>query len=252
MAMTDVARRGDGAGLTGYERAQAIVANGIGDYRAAMEAAKRNADNSEDLGGTWWVLTELVEAASRCGEPDIAAQALARLSETTRVSGSDWALGIEARSRALCTDGESAGLLYEESIERLGRTRMRAELARAHLLYGEWLRRRRHRTEARTQLRIAHSMLDQMGMQAFAERARRELQATGETARKSAPPTMTGQLTPQEAQIARLASEGMSNAEIGARLFISARTVQYHLRKVFSKLDITSRTQLHRVLPPEH
>lgn len=249
-AAADVARRGDGGGLTGYERAQAVVHNGIGDYRAAMEVAKRNADSSADFGGTAWVLAELVEAAARCGEPVIARQAQQRLREYTSVAASDWGCGMEARTRAMVTDGESAGAAFEEAIERLGRTRMRAELARAHLLYGEWLRRRRRRVEARTQLRLAHTMLDEMGMQAFAERARRELQATGETAHKREMSPGAGQLTPQEAQIARLASEGLSNIDIGARLFISARTVQYHLRKVFAKLDITSRTQLHLVLPP--
>lgn len=248
-AAADVARRGDGGGLTGYERAQAIVNNGIGDYRAAFEVARRNADNSADFGGTAWVLAELVEAATRCGEPAVAREAHQRLRAITDVVASDWGCGMEARTRAMVTEGESAGVAFEEAIERLGRTRMRAELARAHLLYGEWLRRRRRRVEARTHLRLAHTMLDEMGMQAFAERARRELQATGETARKRVLSPEAEQLTPQEAQIARLASEGLSNIEIGARLFISARTVQYHLRKVFAKLGITSRTQLHLVLP---
>lgn len=249
VAAADVARRGDGGGLTSYEQAQAIANNGAGDYRAALEVAKRNADNSADYGGTAWVLAELVEAAARCGETEIASQAHRRLRDYTSVAMSDWGFGIEARTRALVTEGESAGVAFEEAIERLGRTRMRTELARAHLLYGEWLRRRRRRVEARMQLRLAHTMLDEMGMQAFAERARRELQATGETPHKRASAPGTGQLTPQETQIARMASEGLSNIDIGARLFISARTVQYHLRKVFAKLGITSRTQLHLVLP---
>ncbi|MBO0880933.1 MAG: helix-turn-helix transcriptional regulator, partial [Mycobacterium sp.] len=179
------------------------------------------------------------------------ANALARLIEMTSASGTDWALGIEGRSRALLSDGADAERLYRDSIERLGRTRMRAELARSHLLYGEWLRRERRRTEARTQLRSAHGMFDAMGMEAFAERARRELQATGETARKRTVAVTGEQLTAQETQVARLARDGLSNPEIGARLFISARTVQYHLRKVFAKLDITSRSQLDRVLPTD-
>jgi DNA-binding CsgD family transcriptional regulator len=167
----------------------------------------------------------------------------------TSASGTDWALGVEARSRALLNDGDNAERLHRESIERLGRTRIRADFARAHLLYGEWLRRERRRVDARAQLRIAHDMLDAMGMDAFAERARRELQATGETARKRNVATADEQLTAQEAQIARMARDGLSNPEIGVRLFISPRTVQYHLRKVFTKLGIESRSQLDRVLP---
>ena len=163
----------------------------------------------------------------------------------TSASGTDWALGVEARSRALLSDGAEAERLYREAIERLGRTRMRTELARAYLLYGEWLRRERRRIDARTQLRIAHEMFDAMGMEAFAERARRELLATGETARTRTAGTTGPQLTPQEAQVARLARDGLTNPEIGARLFISAKTVQYHLSKVFTKLGISSRSQLH-------
>jgi ATP/maltotriose-dependent transcriptional regulator MalT len=176
--------------------------------------------------------------------------ALEWLSERTRVTSAEWALGIEARVRALLSEGEAAESMYRESIERLGRTRVRAQLARAHLLYGEWLRRERRRADAREQLRTAHDMLDAMGAEAFAERARRELLATGETARKRTVET-TGALTAQEAQVARLAGEGLSNPEIAARLFISARTVQYHLSKVFTKLAISSRNQLHRVLPAD-
>ena len=160
------------------------------------------------------------------------------MAERTTPSGTDWARGVEARSRALLSEGDTAERLYLESIERLGRTRIRVELARAHLLYGEWLRRERRRVDARAQLRIAHDMLESMGMEAFAERARRELQATGETARKRTIATGNEQLTAQEAQIARMARDGLSNPEIGVRMFISARTVQYHLRKVFTKLGI--------------
>jgi DNA-binding CsgD family transcriptional regulator len=166
-----------------------------------------------------------------------------RLSQSTRASGTDWALGVEARSRALLTDGESADPLYLEAIERLGRTRMRAELARAHLVYGEWLRRENHRTEAREQLRSAYQMLTAMGMEGFADRARRELLATGETVRKRTVDTLTD-LTAQEAQIAKLARDGRTNQEIGSQLFISPRTVEWHLGNVFTKLGITSRKDL--------
>ena len=176
--------------------------------------------------------------------------ALEWLSERTRVTPTDWALGIEARIRALLSGGDDADRLYRESIERLGRTRVRVELARGHLLYGEWLRRERRRVDAREQLRTAHEMLTTMGVEAFAERARRELQATGESVRKRTVETRD-ELTAQERQIARLARDGLSNPEIGTRLFISPRTVKYHLRKVFIKLDITSRNELDRVLPAE-
>jgi DNA-binding CsgD family transcriptional regulator len=196
-----------------------------------------------------WAAVELVEAAARSGRNDVTADALRRLAERTTPSGTDWARGVEARSRALLSEDNTAGRLYLESIERLGRTRVRVDLARAHLLYGEWLRRRRRRVDAREQLRIAHDMLDAMGMEAFAERARRELQATGETARKRTIASGDEQLTAQEAVIARMARDGLSNPEIGVRMFISGRTVQYHLRKVFTKLAIESRGQLDRVLP---
>jgi DNA-binding CsgD family transcriptional regulator len=167
----------------------------------------------------------------------------------TRASGTDWALGLQARSGALLSEGEGAERLYRESIAHLGRTRLRVDLARAHLLYGEWLRRERRRGEAREQLRTAHDMLDGMGVAAFAERARRELRATGETAHKRTLAGRHEELTAQEAQVARLARDGLSNPEIGSRLFISARTVQYRLGKVFTKPDITSRSQLDHVLP---
>ena len=169
--------------------------------------------------------------------------ALERLGERTQASGSEWALGLEARSRALLTDGPSAEPLYEEAVTRLARGRVAPHLARAQLAYGEWLRRENRRVDAREQLRAAHETFTRIGAEAFAERARRELLATGETARKRTPDTQDA-LTPQEAQIARLARDGLSNPEIGAQLFISPRTVQYHLHKVFAKLDISSRNQL--------
>jgi len=199
-------------------------------------------------------VAELAEAAARTGDVVAVKAALDWLSERTRVTRMAWVLGIEARVRALASEGDAADEFYRESVELLGRTRVRAELARSHLLYGEWLRRQGRRRDARVQLRTAHRMLAEMGMAAFAERARRELAATGETARKrTAPAARTAiaseMLTAQEAQVARLARDGLSNPEIGARLFISARTVQYHLHKVFTKLDISSRGQLHRILP---
>jgi DNA-binding CsgD family transcriptional regulator len=197
-----------------------------------------------------WSALELIEAATRTGMPGRAADALDRLSEASRASGTDWALGVDAQSRALLAEGESAEELYREAIDRLGRTRIRVALARAHLLYGEWLRRERRRTDAREQLRTAYEMFVAMGAEGFAERAERELLATGATARKRTVET-SSELTAQETQVARLARDGLSNAEIGARLFISSRTAQYHLRKVFMKLDINSRTQLDRVLPSE-
>jgi ATP/maltotriose-dependent transcriptional regulator MalT len=208
------------------------------------------AEDPHELGLSTWVPTEIIEAAVRSGEPERTAGPLLRLQEISRAAGTDWALGVEARSRALLSEGAAAERLYLEAIERLGRTRIRVALARAHLLYGEWLRRQRRRMDARAQLRIAHQLYSSMGMEGFAERARRELQATGETVRRHSVKTR-GELTAQELQIARLANDGLSNPEIGARLFISARTVKYHLGKVFTKLDISSRAQLDRVLPSE-
>jgi DNA-binding CsgD family transcriptional regulator len=195
-----------------------------------------------------WSLPELVEAAARCGQGDIANAAIERLSERTRAAGTDLALGIEARSRALVSEGALAEQLYREAIDRLGRSRMALELARARLLYGEWLRRDRRRIDAREQLRAARDMLTSMGAEAFAARAGRELLATGETARKRRV-GIRDELTAQEMQIAQLARGGLSNPEIGARLFISPRTVEYHLHNVFTKVGITTREHLDRVLP---
>ena len=196
----------------------------------------------------WGVLVELIEGAARSGQSVRAETAFADLVATTQAAGSDWALGIEARCRALLSDGATAEAAYQEAIDRLEGTKIRGELARAHLLYGEWLRRDRRRSEARSRLHAANDMFINMGMDAFAARAVRELRATGETVRKRSPDTRTD-LTAQEAQVAKLARDGLSNPEIGVRLFISARTVQYHLSKVFAKLGITSRSQLDRVLP---
>jgi DNA-binding CsgD family transcriptional regulator len=197
-----------------------------------------------------WALPELVEAAARCGRPEVAGGAVERLAERTRAAGTDLALGIEARVRALVCERTLAEELHVEAVDRLGRSRFALDLARAHLLYGEWLRREQRRTDAREQLRTAHEMFASMGAEAFAQRARRELLATGETVRARTPDTGV-HLTAQEAQIAQLARAGLSNPEIGARLFISPRTVQYHLHKVFSKLDISSRNELHRALPSD-
>jgi len=244
-----VSVRGEGVGITIIEWATAVLNNGIANYKAAMEAARRSTEYLEEMITPPWPAVELIEAAVRSERFDVAADALRRLAEITTASGTDWALGIEARSRALLSDGDTAERWYRASIERLGRTRIRIDLARAHLLYGEWLRRERRRIDARAQLRIAHDMLETMGMEAFAERASRELQATGETARKRTATPGGPQLTAQEAQIARMAREGLSNTEIAARLFISTHTVHYHLRKIFTKYGISSRSQLDRVLP---
>jgi DNA-binding CsgD family transcriptional regulator len=194
-----------------------------------------------------WALPELVEAAARTGNTELAGDALDRLSEWTQAGRTDWGLGVEARSRALLSDGEAADRLYREAIDRLGKTGMRPDLARSRLLYGEWLRRQRRPADAREQLRGAFEMLDAIGMEGFAERARRELHAAGGTANRR-PATVGVELTAQEAQIAQLASEGLTNPEIAVRLFLSPRTVQYHLGKVFTKLDITSRAQLSHAL----
>lgn len=239
--------RGEGVILTFGEHARAVLHNGLGDYEAALAPAQ-SASARDELMVSVWSVPELIEAATRSKRTEIAAEALERLSERTRAAGTDLALGIEARSRALVSEGDVAEGLYREAIERLGRTRIRLHLARAHLLYGEWLRREGRRVDAREQLRAAHDMLATRGIKAFAERARRELWATGETVRKRTVETRE-ELTAQEAQIARLAAEGRTNPEIGGALFISARTVEWHLRKVFPKLGITSRRELRRVLP---
>jgi DNA-binding CsgD family transcriptional regulator len=228
--------------------AAAVLYNGLAHYPEAAASARQATSSPFEVFVSVRALPELVEAAARGGDAELAREALERLAETTQPCGNDLALGIEARSRALLSDGAAADDLYREAIDRLRRTQLRPELARAQLLYGEWLRRQGRRVDARNQLRTAHDLFATIGMEAFAERARTELLATGETARKRSVETREA-LTAQEALIARLAREGLSNPEIGARLFISGRTVQYHLGKVFTKLDISSRGQLDRVLP---
>jgi DNA-binding CsgD family transcriptional regulator len=241
--------RGTGilAGIAAYARA--VLDNGLGRYDTARDAA-REVFEQDDVTFGYMVVAELAEAASRTGDVALVQAALDWLSERVRAPGltpTEWVLGIEARVRALLSDDERC---YRESVEQLGRTRIRAELARSHLLYGEWLRRQGRRLDAREQLRTAHQMLDAMGMAAFAERARRELRATGEIARpRTAPAIRSSALTAQETQVARLARDGLSNPEIGARLFISTSTAKYHLSNVFTKLGISSRSQLDRVLP---
>ena len=246
---TDAQERGEGFALAFAGQARAVLYNGLGRYEQAFAAVREAVDVAaySEL-STPSAVAELVEAAVRVGEQGIAGRALERLTLTTRPSGSDWALGVEARSRALISEGDVAERLYEEAVERLKRTRVRVQLARTHLVYGEWLRRERRRVDARGQLRTALEMFASMGAEAFAGRAERELLATGERARKRRV-EMRDELTAQEAQVARLARDGLSNPAIGERLFISPHTVAYHLRKVFSKLDISSRSQLGRVLP---
>ena len=246
LALNEASARGEGMGWTLIHHYAAVLHNGLGQYEQALQAAERASAHPYELGFASLVLPELIEAAVRCGKPERAAAALERLTAGARATRTDWALGLEARCRALLSEGEEADRLYRAAVEHLARTRVRAELARAHLLYGEWLRRQNRRLDAREQLRTAHERLAAMGIDAFADRAARELSATGETARRRTVET-SDQLTPQEVQIARLAGDGLSNPEIGARLFISPRTVQYHLHKVFAKLGISSRNQLRRV-----
>ena len=250
VTMREAGSRGEGIGIAIGEYAHAVLCNGFGEYEEAFAAACRATDDRE-LVVPNWAMAELIESATRTGRSDLAADVLQRLVEKAQASGTDWALGIALRSRALLIEGDPAESCFHDAIEHLSRTRVRGELARAHLLYGEWLRRAGRRVDARQQLRMAHDMFVTMGMDAFAERARRELAATGETVRKRSDETRSD-LTAQEEQIARLARDGLSNPEIGARLYISARTVEWHLRKVFSKLGISSRKGLHDALPPAH
>jgi len=231
-------------GVAGY--VTAVLYNGLGRYEAALAGAQRACEH-EDLGFYGWSLAELVEAAARSGAREVAAAAMPPLDERTRAAGTNWALGIRARSSALLSDGRAAEDLYREAVERFERSRVAVHLGRAHLVYGEWLRRVHRRVDAREQLRTAHEMFSRIGAEAFAERARRELMATGETVRGLTVETRDV-LTPQEAQVARLAEKGYTNPEIGAELFISPRTAEYHLHKVFTKLDIRSRKELRAAL----
>jgi DNA-binding CsgD family transcriptional regulator/tetratricopeptide (TPR) repeat protein len=247
-ATTEMTARGEGQWLTAAHWATAVLNNGLGRYDEALIAAEQGSEYPDELGVATWSMVELIEAAARTGQAERANSALRRLAETTTAAGTDWALGVLARSRALLSEDKSAEPLYREAIERLSRTRVRVELARAHLLYGEWLRRQNRRVDAREQLRDAYDMLTAMGMEGFAERARRELLATGETVRKRTTGT-AGELTPQEAEIARLAGSGHTNTEISTQLFISPRTVEWHLRKVFAKLGIGSRKEIRETLP---
>jgi DNA-binding CsgD family transcriptional regulator/tetratricopeptide (TPR) repeat protein len=243
--------RGEGrvVGLTGYSKA--VLYNGLSRYEDAFAAARVACDH-EDLGLYGWCLIELVEAGARADERDAAAAALRQLEERAVNAGTDWAIGILARSRALLADDLTAESAYLEAIERLGQTRIAIHLARAHLVYGEWLRRCNRRVDARTQLNTAHEMFATMGAEAFGERARRELLVTGRKVSKRSSKGSAasgGELTAQESQIARLAGEGLTNPEIAAQLFISTHTVEWHLRKVFAKLGISSRRQLRGATP---
>jgi DNA-binding CsgD family transcriptional regulator len=242
----DATARGEGTAIALAHYATAVLCAGLGQYKKTLAAAQ-SACAHQDLGLFGWSLVELIEAAARTGNREVASAAMAQPDERTRASSTDWALGIQARSAALASEGDVAETLYCRAIERLARSRIAVHSARAHLIYGEWLRREHRRVDAREQLRVAYAMFSDFGAAAFAERARHELVAPGETI-----PRRTTQardvLTPQEAHVARLAAEGHTNLEIGAQLFISPRTVEYHLRKVFTKLGISSRKALRAAL----
>ena len=246
--ITEATAGGQGTAVQYAGWARSVLMNGQGRYEEALASAVEASEHTPELYVAAWTLSELVEAATRTGNAEIAERALTRLGEQSEGTGADWALGLHARSHALLSEGEAAEVLYREAIDRLGRTRLRPDLARAHLLYGEWLRREHRRVDARAQLRAAHDLFARIGMAAFAERAQGELLATGEKVRKRAEETRD-ELTPQELQIARLARDGLSNPEIGARLFLSPRTVEWHLRKVFAKLGLRSRQELAGALP---
>jgi ATP/maltotriose-dependent transcriptional regulator MalT len=241
-------RGGQGTAVQYAYWARSLLLNGLGRYDEALAAAEEASDDTPELFVAVWAAIELLEAATRSNRPEVANRAIERIVQATSVAPTDWALGIQARCRALQSEGEPSERLYREAIERLARTRLRPELARAHLLYGEWLRGQDRRADAREELRAAHDQLASIGMEAFAERARAGLQAIGEKVLKRTVETRDD-LTAQERQIARLARDGLSNPEIGARLFLSPRTVEWHLRKVFTKTGISSRRQLSSVLP---
>jgi DNA-binding CsgD family transcriptional regulator len=246
--IVEVTERGEGIGVTMAHWADSLLSNGLGDYDRALAAAKLATAYEPDLKMLNWPVVELIEAAVRAGDRAAGVDAYRQLSERAAASGTHWALGLDARSHALLLEDEAAETRYRASLEHLSHTRQRTDLARAHLLYGEWLRRGRRRVDSREQLSTALRMFEKMGMEAFAERAAGELRATGQSARQRARAIDPSGLTPQEAQVARLARDGLTNAEIGTRLFISPHTAQYHLRKVFAKLGITSRAQLDHAL----
>ena len=246
-AIADAPARGQGIAATYAHWAAAILANGLGRYADALEAAKQASQDSPALYVAMWALPELIEAATRTGNAHIAGDALARLAETTQAGATDFGLGMEARSRALVGEGETAERCYREAVDRLGRTQLRPELARARLLYGEWLHRENRRRDARAELRAAYDLFTAIGMGAFAGRARRELLAIGDTVRERTVQT-DSELTAQEAHIARLAVDGRTNAEIGAQLFLSTRTVEWHLSRVYTKLGVGSRRELPRAM----
>jgi DNA-binding CsgD family transcriptional regulator len=246
--VTDATAGGQGTAVQYARWAEAMLLNGLGRYEEALVAAEDACEDAPELFVSAWALSELIEAASRSEDMELASSALRRLAEHVRASPTDWGLGMVARGGALVSDGEQAERQYQEAVERLGRTRLRPELGRAHLLYGEWLRRENRRVDARAHLHQAHELFTAIGMEAFVERARIELSASGETVRKRTSESRDD-LTPQERQIAQLARDGLSNPEIGARMFLSPRTVEWHLRKVFTKLGIRSRRELTAALP---
>jgi DNA-binding CsgD family transcriptional regulator len=247
----EAAAGGQGTAVQYAHWAKAVVMNARGRYDEALAAAVEASEDTPELFVAAWALSEVIEAATRTGATDLAKQALERLDEATRPGDAEWALGMRARGRALVSEGAGAERFYEEAIARLGRTRLRPELARTRLLYGEWLRRANRRVDAREQLRQAHDAFAAMGSGGFAERARHELRATGGKVRKRLDETRD-ELTPQEEHIARLARAGRTNPEIGAELFLSPRTVEWHLNKVFAKLGISSRRGLQDALPSRH
>ena len=243
----EASARGEGVGVAISEYSHAVLCNGLGQYDEALTAARGACADPREMVAHNWGMTELIESAARTGRTDLAADALQRLTTKAQACRTDWALGIAARSRALLSTGDIAERGFREAVGHLSRTRVHGELARAHLLYGEWLRRANRRVDARRELALADEMFTAMGMEGFAERTRRELLATGAIVRKRTVDAAQ-RLTAQEALIARLARDGLSNPEIGAQLFISTRTVEWHLRKVFTKLGVSSRGQLQRVL----
>ena len=243
----EASARGEGVGVAISEYSHAVLCNGLGQYDEALAAARGACADPREMVAHNWGMTELIESAARTGRTDLAADALQRLTTKAQACRTDWALGIAARSRALLSTGDIAERGFREAVGHLSRTRVHGELARAHLLYGEWLRRANRRVDARRELALADEMFTAMGMEGFAERTRRELLATGAIVRKRTVDAAQ-RLTAQEALIARLARDGLSNPEIGAQLFISTRTVEWHLRKVFTKLGVSSRGQLQRVL----